>query len=163
MKTLLNLIFILQIGILSSQNIKSELIIGTWKFEKEHDFRTEKESSESEKVIIDPIEIENGTRYPDRTFHQNGKFEFYYNKTQSTKGKYEFKSGNLICWKMISINQIKEKPKFVESLLKRKQILKKKDGNYYFSKPTKLQIKSITKSSIEFGTEKKYSVWKRIK
>ncbi|MDA9334718.1 hypothetical protein N9Q89_00990 [Flavobacteriaceae bacterium] len=39
---------------------------------------------------------------------------------------------------------------------------KKKDGFYYF-KPFELDLKSVSGSQIEFGTEKRYTIWKRIK
>jgi transposase len=161
-KILLTIILTFQIVVLSAQNIQKELIFGTWRFEKKIDLRTENETSKFVEVIIDPIETENGTGYPDKTFKKSGEFEFYYSKIQSTNGNFEFKKMTLICWKLIPKNKIKEKPELVKSQIKKKTILIKKDGNYYFSQPIELKIKSLNKNTVEFGTEKNYSVWKRV-
>ncbi len=50
----------------------------------------------------------------------------------------------------------------VEWHLKRNLMKKKKDGFYYF-KPFELDLKSVSGSQIEFGTEKRYTIWNRIK
>ena len=75
-KILLTIILTFQIGLLVAQKTQSELIIGTWRFEKECDLRTEKEKSEFVEVDIVPIETENGTGYADRTFKVNNEFNF---------------------------------------------------------------------------------------
>jgi len=147
----------------TAQNQK-EMIVGTWRFEKECDLRTEEEKSKYVEVVIKSIEIEteNGTEYPYRIFKVNNEFEFYYNKNQSTIGIFEINNQTLFYWRLIPLNKIEAKPKVTESLLNRKLIEKKYDGNFYFSYPLKLEIKSITKNRIEFGTENNYTVWKRI-
>ncbi|WP_132704218.1 hypothetical protein [Winogradskyella wandonensis] len=161
-KTLLTIILIFQIGILVAQKTQSEFIIGTWRFEKECDFRTEKEKSEFIDVAIDPIETENGTGYADRTFKENGEFEFYYNSNHIDIGAYRIKNDKLIIERRLSKEKAESRKEAVEWHLKRNLMKKKNDGFYYF-KPLELDLKSVSENRIELGTEKYYTIWKRIK
>lgn len=161
-KILLTIILTSQIGILVAQKTQSELIIGTWRFEKECDLRTEKEKSEFVEPDVDPIETENGTGYADRTFKGDGKFEFYYNSNQSYNGTYRIKNDKLIFERRLSKEKAESRKEAVEWHLKRNLMKKKKDGFYYF-KPFELDLKSVSENRIEFGTEKRYTIWKRIK
>jgi len=160
--TLLTLILVFQIGILSAQNTQSELIIGTWRFEKEYDLRTENEKSEFGEVPWCPPETENGTGFADRIFKTNNEFEFYLTKTDSDFGFFQIKKGKLIIERRISKEQQEQKPEVIKWHLKRNLIEKKADGFYYY-KPLELDLKSVSDNQIEFGTEKHYTIWKRIK
>ncbi len=162
-KILLTLILTFQFGFLSAQTTPSELIIGTWRFEKECDLRSEKEKSKAIKEVIEltEIDIENGTNYPDRIFKENGEFEFYYNSSYSTYGNYNIKNQKLFIETRLSKEQIESNPKRVEWALERNLLTQKKDGLYY--KPLILEIKSIDKHQLELGTENQYTVWRRIK
>jgi len=151
-----------QIGILIAQKTQSELIIGTWRFEKECDLRTDKEKSEFVEPDIDPIETENGTGYADRTFKENGEFEFYYNSNHTDIGTYRIENNTLIIERRLSKEKAESEKEAVEWHLKRNLMKKKKDGFYYF-KPFELDLKSVSGSQIEFGTEKRYTIWNRIK
>ncbi|MFD2697798.1 DUF1878 family protein [Mesonia sediminis] len=161
-KILLTLILTFQIGILVAQKNQSELIIGTWRFEKECDLRTDKEKSEFVKPDIDPIETENGTGYADRTFKENGEFEFYYNLNYTDIGTYRIENNKLIIERRLSKEKAESRKEAVEWHLKRNLMEKKNDGFYYF-KPLELDLKSVSEKRIEFGTEKRYTIWKRIK
>ncbi|WP_299680639.1 lipocalin family protein [uncultured Tenacibaculum sp.] len=161
-KILLTIILTFQIGIIVAQKNQSELIIGTWRFEKECDLRTDKEKSEFVNVAIDPIETENGTGYSDRTFKENGEFEFYYNSDHTNIGTYRIENDKLIIERRLSKEIAKNRKEAVDLHLKRKLMIKKKDGFYYF-KPLGLDLKSVSDNRIEFGTEKHYTIWKRIK
>lgn len=161
-KILLTIILTFQIGLLVAQKTQSELIIGTWRFEKECDLRTEKEKSEFVEVDIDPIETENGTGYADKTFKVNNEFEFYFNSNHTDKGTYRIENNKLIIERRISKEKAESRKKAVEWHLKRNLMKKKKDGFYYF-KPLELDLKSVSENRIEFGTEKRYTIWKRIK
>ena len=70
-KILLTIILSFQFAILNAQKTQTELIIGTWRFEKVCDLRTEKEKSKYVEPKIDPIETDNGTGSPDITFKIN--------------------------------------------------------------------------------------------
>ena len=161
-KILLTIILAFQIGILVAQKTQSELIIGTWRFEKECDLRTDKEKSKFVNVAIDPIETENGTGYADRTFKENGEFKFYYNSNHTDIGTYRIENDKLIIERRLSKQKAESRKEAVEWYLKRNLMEKKKDGFYYF-KPLELDLKSVFENRIEFGTEKLYTIWKRIK
>ena len=161
-KILLTIILAFQIGILVAQKTQSELIIGTWRFEKECDLRTDKEKSEFVEPVIDPVETENGTGYADRTFKEYGEFEFYYNSNHKDIGTYRIDNSKLIIERRLSKEKAESRKEAVEWHLKRNLIEKKKDGFYYF-KPLELDLKSVSENRIEFGTEKRYTIWKRIK
>ena len=161
-KILLTIILTFQIGVLIAQKTQSELTIGTWRFEKECDLRTDKEKSEFVEPEIDPIETENGTGYPDRTFKENGEFEFYYNSNHTDIGKYRVKNNKLIIERRLSKEKAESRKEAVDWHLKRNLMIKKDDGFYYF-KPLKFDLKSVSENRIEFGTEKYYTIWKRIK
>ena len=152
----------LQIGILVAQKTQSELIIGTWRFEKECDLRTDIEKSELVEVPWCPPETENGTGYADRIFKESKEFEFYLTKTDSDFGLYQINDYKLIIERRISKEQAEQKPDVINWHLKRNLIEKKADGFYYY-KPLELNLKSVTENRIEFGTEKHYTIWKRIK
>lgn len=162
MKILLKFILILQIGVLSAQQTQSEMILGTWRFDEECDFRTEQEKSEYVEVTVTPIVTENGTGYPDRKFKRNGEFEFYYNSNHTDFGKYELKKNKLIIIRRISKETAESKKKVVEWTLERNLMEKKEDGFYYF-KPQDLELKLLTENQIEFGTEKHYTIWRQLK
>ena len=159
---LLTIMFIFQIGTLIAQKTQSELIIGTWRFEKECDLRTEKEKPEFIEIPWCPPETENGTGYADRIFRENNEFEFYLTKTDSDFGLYQIKDGKLTIERRISKERAEQKPDVIKWYLKRKLIEKKADGFYYY-KPLELNLKSVAENLIEFGTEKHYTIWKRIK
>ena len=161
-KILLTIILTFQIGILVAQKTQSELMIGTWRFEKECDLRTDKEKSEFVEPTIDPIETENGTGYADRTFKENGEFEFYYNSNHTDIGIYRIENDKLIIERRLSKEKAESRKEAVKWYLKRNLMTKKKDGFYYF-KPLELDLKSVSENRIEFGTEKRYTIWKRIK
>ncbi|WP_310993112.1 hypothetical protein [Aequorivita marina] len=160
-KNLLTIILIFQIGLLSAQKTQSELIIGTWRFEKKCDLRTETEKSEFVVISCGP-ETENGTEYADRTFKKNNDFEFYYNLNEISCGKYNIENHKLTLENRLSENQIENNKERVESYLKKKLIIKKQDGFYYY-RPVILELKSIIKNRLELGTEKHYTIWTRIK
>ena len=160
-KTLLTLILIFQIGILSAQKTVSELIVGTWRFEKVCDLRTEKEKSEFAEIPWCPPETENGTGHADRIFKEDNEFEFYYNLNESSYGTYKVENQKLVLENRLSEKQIKNNKQRVESNLKRKLLIKKQDG-FYYSRPLILELKSISENRLEIGTEKKYTVWRRI-
>ena len=161
-KSLLILILISQIGVLSAQNPSSELIIGTWRFEKVCDLRTEKEKTEFEEIPWCPPVTENGTGYADRIFKKNNEFEFYLTKTESDFGLYQIKNGKLIIELRIPKEQAEQKPDVIKWHLKRQLIEKKADGLYYY-KPLDLNLKSVSEKQIVFGNDKVYTIWKRIK
>ena len=161
-KILLTLILTFQIGILVAQKNQSELIIGTWRFEKECDLRTDKEKSEFVEPDIDPIETENGTGYADRTFKENGEFEFYYNLNYTDIGTYRIENNKLIIERRLSKEKAESRKEAVEWHLKRNLMEKKNDGFYYF-KPLELDLKSVSEKRIEFGSGKRHTIWKRIK
>ena len=160
-KTLLTIILIFQIGILVAQKTQSELIIGTWRFEKECDLRTEKEKSEFAKMSWCPPVTDNGTGYADRTFSADGEFVFYYNSNHTDFGIYQIKDNQLIIQRRLLKEQAESKKEEIKWHLKRKLIEKKDDGFYYLP-PLKLDLKSVTENQIEFGTDKHYTIWKRI-
>lgn len=162
MRIVLTLILFFQIGFLSAQQTQSELIIGTWRFERECDLRTEEEKSEFIEVPWCPPVTENGTGYADRIFKANNEFEFYLTKTDSDFGNYKLYKNKLTIERRLEKEQAENKPKAIEWSLKRNLIEKKRDGYYYF-KLQELTVKSITENQIEFGTEKHYTIWKRIK
>ena len=143
-KILLAILLIFQIGFLSAQKIQSELIVGTWRFEKECDLRTEKEKSEFVIISCGP-ETENGTEYADRTFEKNNEFEFYYNSNEIGCGKYYIENGTLILENRLSENQVKSNKNRVESYLKKDLIVKKDDG-FYYSRPIILKLRSINEN-----------------
>jgi hypothetical protein len=161
-KILLTLILVFQIGILIAQNTQTDLIVGTWRFEKECDLRTEQERSEYVEPMIDPIETDNGTGYADRTFKSNSEFEFYYNSNHTDIGTYRIENNKLIIERRLSKEKAESRKEAVEWHLKRNLMKKKKDGFYYF-KALELDLKSVSENRIEFGTEKRYTIWKRIK
>lgn len=160
-KILLTYILIFKIGVLSAQNASSELIVGTWRFEKICDLRTEEEKNEFDEIPWCPPDTENGTGYADRIFKNNNEFEFYLTKTVSDFGLYQIKGGKLIIERRISEEQAKQNPEGMKRGLKRNLIEKKEDGYYYY-RPYELDLKSVSENQIEFGTEKHYTVWKRI-
>ncbi len=130
-----------QIGILVAQKTQSELVIGTWRFEKECDLRTEKEKSEFVDIAVDPIKTENGTGYPDRIFKENGEFEFYFNSNHTNIGIYRIENNKLIIERRLSKEKSESRKEAVEWHLKRNLMKKKKNGFYYF-KPLELDLKS---------------------
>jgi hypothetical protein len=158
-KILLIGILILQFGIVSSQETQAEMIIGTWRFEMECDFRPEKEKYTEPKINY--FETENGSHYADRIFKSNNSFEWYYTKNRSNFGIYKLIKGKLNLERRLGKEQAENNPNAIEKSLKLNRIEKKKDGYYYF-KPHELTIKSLTKNQMEIGTEKLYTIWRRI-
>ena len=138
------------------------MIIGTWRFEKAFDLRTEEEKSKYEEIHINPKETENGTGYADRIFKINNEFEYYFTKNDSDFGKFMIKKNKVIIERRLLKEQAENSPMLLKRLIERKLIKKKDDGFYYF-KPLELDLKYLSKNHIEFGTEKEYSIWKRIK
>ena len=159
-KNLLSLILIVQIGILSSQNNQSELILGTWSFEKEVIRKTNNQKSDYIEVSWCPHETESGTGYPDLIFKKDNIIEKYYTKEHIEFGKWEIKKNIILIYRLIEKEKAEEKTKSIKHLLERKLIFKGNDGNYYF-KPYKMKIRTITKSKIEFGTNEQFDIYKR--
>ena len=162
MRTLINVILILQFGILSAQQSQSKLIIGTWRFEKECDFRTEHE------IYKDILETscgpmtENGLESPDRTFKSNGEYTDYYTTENIRVGNWKLEKTKLSLNSRISKKVFDSRKELMERYLKEQLITKGEDGKYY-TRPVELNIKNLTDDRLEFGSEKLYRVWKRIK
>lgn len=160
-KILLTIILTFHIGILIAQKTQSELIIGTWRFEKECDLRKEKEKPEIVEISCGP-ETENGTGYADRTFKKNNEYEFYYNRNDINYGKYNIKNHKLTLENRLSNKQVEDNKERIESSVKRKLLIKKQDG-FYYTRPVVIELKSLNENRLELGTEKQYTIWKRIK
>ena len=158
----LTLILIFQIGILFAQKKQSELLLGTWRFEKEIDLRKKIENSNYVEIPWCPYETESGTGYPDLTFKKDNLFEKYFTKEHIEYGKWEIKGNEILIYRLIENDKAERSSELTKRLLKRKQIFKGADGNYYF-KPNKLKIKNILKNKAEFGDNKKIEIYKRIK
>ena len=138
-----------------SQN-KSELIIGKWKFEKKVDLRTTQEKIADK--INEPQIIESDQESD--TFLTFNKTDNYYNEKEF--GKWEIKKDSLLIYRKVSKDKEHLDKKIRDEYLKDKFLILKKDG-IYFSKPYSLKIKYLSKEKLEFGTEKRFSIWKRIK
>ena len=161
-KILLTLISTFQIGILVAQKNQSELLLGTWRFEKKLDLRKNVESSNYEEIPWCPYETESGTGYPDLTFKKDNLFEKYFTKEHIEYGRWEINNNEILIYRLIEKEKAEKSSELTERLLKRKQIFKGNDGNYYFN-PNKLKIKSILKNRAEFGNNKEFEIYKRIK
>ena len=192
-KILLPLLMISQIGILSAQKTQSNLIIGTWRFEKEYDFRTEKEKSnptfENVKITIDYVETENGTHHPDKTFKNDGKYIGYFNREHIDYGKWEIQNDTLIIWTEISeehykgdLNRInsfgktirdrygnnpayKEKFKSLYNIYRqqKKHLIQRKFDNKYYSEPLILEIDIQNENYFNICKGEGHTVFKRLK
>ncbi|MFC7357074.1 lipocalin family protein [Jejudonia soesokkakensis] len=161
-KILITFILTFQIGILIAQKSQSELLLGTWRFEKELDLRNNAEKSKYEEIPWCPYETESGTGYPDLTFKKDNLFERYFTKEHIEYGKWEIKNNEILIYRLIQKEKAKKSFEFTKRLLKRKLIFKGTDGNYYF-KPHKLKIKNLLKNKAEFGNNKEFEIYKRIK
>ena len=160
-KLILTLILVFQIGILSAQKNQSNLIVGTWRFEMNCDLRTEQEKADFADIPYCPPITENSTGHADRIFNSNGKFKFYFSDSNFKLGLYKIKNGKLLIENRISEEQANQRPDIIKRYLERNLIEKKDDGFYYY-KPQKLNIKSISENQIEFGTDEYYNIWKRV-
>jgi hypothetical protein len=162
MKNRISIIFLLIIGISNAQEKYSELIIGTWKFDKTCDLRTEEEKNEFEEIPWCPPVTENGTGYPERTFKKDGEYIDYFTAEHIGNGKWEIKNGKVILKSRISKQNAESKKELIERFLKKGLISKESDG-FYYQKTIEISIKYLTKNRLEFGNEKVYSIHKRIK
>jgi len=155
MKNAFLITFILGFLTCYSQN-KSELIIGKWKFEKKIDLRTTQEKKADK--INDPQIIESDQ--VSDTFLTFNKTDNYYNEKEF--GKWEIKKDSLLIYRKVSKDNEHLDKKMRDEYLKDKFLILKKDG-IYLSKPYYLRIKYLSNVKLEFGTEKRFSIWKRIK
>ena len=162
MKVLIIIILIFQTGLLSAQKVESNLMIGTWRLEKIYDLRKIEEKSDFVDIMIDAIETDNESGYPDWTFKKNNLFEIYYTKDNIRHGKWEVKKDTLFIYNLIPMDENRSESVLKNKYLKLKLIFKGTDGNYYF-KARKKKIKKITKDKIEIGTDKEYLVYKKTK
>ncbi|MBJ6369889.1 hypothetical protein [Snuella sedimenti] len=155
MKNVFLIIFMLGFLTCYAQN-KSELIIGTWKFDKKIDLRTflEKESD----INKEPQTIESDEK-PD-TFLTFNKTNSYYNKKEF--GQWEIKKDTLLIYRKVSKDKEHLDQRIRNEYLKDKFLVLKKDG-IYLSNPFYLRIKSISNETLEFGSEKRFSIYRKIK
>lgn len=165
-KNLFTFIFLFQIWILIAQKTQSELIIGTWRFQKNCDLRSEMEKSEKRKhEFVEaswcPPETENETGYPDKTFKKNGEYIDYFTSTNVQHGKWKIENGNLILISRISKKVTNSYKDRMDKLLKKGAITKGEDG-YLYQKPIVIQIKLISEVIIEFGNDMVYSIHEKI-
>ncbi|WP_405368928.1 hypothetical protein [Nonlabens sp. Asnod2-A12] len=133
------------------------MIIGTWRFEKNCDLRTRQEKVKYSNIPYCPRETDTNSGNTDRVFKSNNQFEFY----ETQFGIYKIKNNVLIIEHRILQEHANLNPDAIKRYLKRKLIEKKDDGFYYY-KPQMLSIKSISDDQIEFGSDKQYTIWKRI-
>lgn len=162
MRNRILILFLLVIGTSIAQEKYSELIIGTWKFDKTCDLRTESEKNEFEEIPWCPPITENGTGYPNRTFKNNGEYIDYFTTERIEYGKWRIKNDKLILTSRISKQDAESRKDIIERLIKKSLISKDSDG-FYYQKPIEINIKYLTKNRLEFGNEKIYSIHDRIK
>ncbi len=162
MKIRILTIFLLTIGITNAQEKYSELIIGTWEFDKNCDLRTDAEKNEFEEIPWCPPYTENGTGYPTRTYKNDGEYIHYFTSEHIEYGKWKIRNGKLILKNRISKQNAESRKELMERFLKKGLISKESDG-FYYQKPIEIDIKSLTENQLEFGNEKVYSIHKRIK
>ncbi|GGK17162.1 hypothetical protein GCM10007962_09250 [Yeosuana aromativorans] len=135
---------------------KSELIIGTWKYEKGIDLRTLEEKMSDENK--EPLIIESDEKSD--TFLTFNKEYIYYNKKEF--GQWKIIKDSLLVYRKISKDKEHLDKKIRDEYLKDEFLVLKKDG-IYLSKPYYLKIKKLVKETLEFGNEKRYSIYKRFK
>lgn len=156
------IIFLLIIGISNAQEKYSELIIGTWKFDKTCDLRTEAEKNEFEEIPWCPYPTDDGTGHPIKTYNADGTYSDYFTEEHIEYGKWEIKNEKLILKSRISEENAELRKERIERFLKKGLISKESDG-FYYQKPIEISIKDLTENQLEFGSEKTYSVHERIK
>jgi len=162
MKNRILIIFLLTIGIINAQEKYSELIIGTWDFDKTCDLRTESEKNEFAEIPWCPPYTENGTGYPTRTFKNDGEYIDYFTSEHIEYGKWQIKNEKLILKSRISKQNAESRKELIERFLKKGLISKESDG-FYYQRPIEIDIKSLTENRLEFGNEKVYSIHERNK
>jgi len=162
MRNRLLLMFLLVTAITNAQEKYSDLIIGTWEFDKTCDLRMESKKNEFEEIPWCPPYTENGTGYPTRTFKNDGEFVDYFTSENIEYGKWEIKNEKLILKSRISKQNAKSRKELIERFLKKGLVTKESDG-FYYRRPIKIDIKSLTQNRLEFGNEKMYSIHKRKK
>ena len=86
------MIFLLAVWIANAQEKYTELIIGTWEFDKTCDLRTDAEKNEFEEITWCPPYTENGTGYPTRTLKNNGDYVDFFTSEHIEYGKWEIKN-----------------------------------------------------------------------
>ena len=162
MKNRILIIFMLFIGISNAQEKFSELIIGTWKFDKTCDLRAETEKNEFAEIPWCPYPTDDGTGYPIRTYKENGEYSDYFTAEHVEYGKWEIKNEKLILKTRISKQNAESRKETIERYRKKGLVSKENDG-FYYQKPIEINIKSLTENRLEFGGEKVYSLYERKK
>ncbi len=156
------LILLLSIGTIYSQEINSDLIVGTWRLYQKCDLRSLAEKNKIVEIPWCPIETENGTNYPDRTFKEDGTYSDYYSVDNIEYGKWEIKKKSIILTQKIPDKKVESKTKFIDKLLSSGIITRGKDG-FYYQKTSVLLIKTISENRVEFGNDDVYSIYDRVK
>ena len=155
MKNISLAIFIFGFLICNSQN-KSQLIIGTWKHEKEIDQRTYNEKTSEDNGVPKIIESDEKADL----FLTFDKTHVYYNNREF--GLWKMNKDSLLIYNKVSKDNEHLDKKIREEYLKDEFLVLKEDG-IYFSEPHYLKIKRLSKETLEFGNEKRYSIYTRIK
>ncbi|WP_224488662.1 hypothetical protein [Robertkochia flava] len=162
MRFRLLIIVLLLFEVSSAQEKSSELILGNWKYIKTIDLRSTNEKSKYEDIPWDPIETDDRTGYPIRTFIENGEFTNYYTNDLTEQGKWEIQDSILILTHRISPKTVLSNKERSEKFVQKGAITKGSDGLIY-QQPIEIKIKLLTKEKLELGNEKTYSIHEKIK